>query len=129
MQFGFRFQCSCETQQPITNVNLARTLKVKNCKWTVEFWILQVFYTVPQLRLQHKLEFHCIRGHLLLNWIKSFLTNHSQQVVIEGSLSSLSCEVTSGVPQGFSTRIHSIYINDITEILLAANFVFLLMTV
>ena len=35
----------------------------------------------------------------MLHWLKSFLHSRTQQVVVEGSKSSI-CEATSGVPQG-----------------------------
>ena len=99
-QFGFRSQHSCEIQLLITIDDLARAL---NNKLQIDCGILdfaKAFDKVPHLRLLHKLEFYSIdiRGHLL-NWIKSFLTNRTWQVVIEDSVPS-SYEVTSGMPQG-----------------------------
>ena len=96
-QFGFRSQHSCESQLLITVDDLAGAL---NNRLQIDCGILdfaKAFDKVPHLRLLHKLEYYGIRGYLL-DWIGSFLTNRSQQVVIEGSTSS-SCEVTSGVPQ------------------------------
>ena len=46
----------------------------------------KAFDKVGHLRLAQKLEFYGIRGKAL-QWIKSFLSNRSQQVVVEGSYS------------------------------------------
>ena len=58
----------------------------------------KAFDTVPHARLLLKLESLGIRGHLL-HWIKSFLTDRCQMVMVNGVRSS-SQRVLSGVPQG-----------------------------
>ena len=75
----------------------------------------KAFYKVAHARLIHKLDFYGIRG-TLLHWINSFLTNHTQQVVVSGDHSS-PCLVTSGVPQRsvLGPVLLLMYVNDITE--------------
>ena len=97
-QYGFRAEHSCESQLLVTINNFAYAL---NNKLQVDIGILvfsKAFDKVPHSRLIQKLEYYGIRGKPL-QWIKSFLSNRSQRVIIEGCYSS-SCEVTSGVPQG-----------------------------
>ena len=60
----------------------------------------KAFDTVPHCRLFTKLAAYGIRGKLL-NWIKSYLTNRQQKVVLNGASSNWS-RVYSGVPQGQS---------------------------
>jgi hypothetical protein len=57
----------------------------------------KAFDKVPHQRLLEKLSYYGVRGNLH-NWIKDFLTNQKQEVVLEGKHSSRS-EVTSDVPQ------------------------------
>ncbi|KAI8515269.1 hypothetical protein Bbelb_060820 [Branchiostoma belcheri] len=60
----------------------------------------KAFDTVPHQRLLSKLQYYGIKGHIL-SWLKAFLTERTQTVVLDGE-SSKPSRVTSGVPQGTS---------------------------
>ena len=55
----------------------------------------KVFDEVAHIRLTHKLHFYGITGDFL-QWIQSFLTNHTKRVVVDDTCSS-PCSVKSGV--------------------------------
>ena len=76
----------------------------------------KAFDTVPHCRLFIKLAAYGIRGKLL-DWIKSFLTNRQQKVVLNGASSEWS-RVYSGVPQGsiLGLLLFNIYVNDIQSV-------------
>ena len=65
-------------------------------------------------RLIHNLDFYGICGNLL-GWLISFLSNHTQQVVVGGTYSSYSA-MTSEAPQGsvLGPVLFLLYINNIT---------------
>jgi len=74
----------------------------------------KAFDKVAHSRLLHKLDYYGIRDNLL-NWLHSFLSGCSQQVVVDGTKFE-TCSVTSRVPQGsvLCPILFLIYINDIT---------------
>ena len=67
----------------------------------------KAFDKVPHCRLLNKLKCYGIQKDIL-NWIKAFLSDRTQTVVINGT-SSTSVPVTSGVPPGHCLGSDSIF--------------------
>ena len=84
-QHGFRQRISCETQLITTIHDWAKSINVCRQTDTILLDFLKAFDSVPHQRLLLKLDYHSIRGNLLL-WIKAFLSNRSQFVFINGDL-------------------------------------------
>ncbi|MCG8048754.1 MAG: endonuclease/exonuclease/phosphatase family protein [Candidatus Thiodiazotropha taylori] len=86
--------------------------------------VSKAFDRVWHKGLIFKLKQHGINGHLL-NWIRDYLSNRSQKVIIKSSTSSAR-NTNAGVPQGsvLGPLLFLVYVNDIADSLLSLTRLF-----
>ena len=120
-QHGFRKKRSCLTQLIDHVDHILKTLNSGEEVDTIYLDYAKAFDKVDLQTLLKKLQRYGIGGKML-QWIRQFLLNRFQTVVVEGKKSSFQL-VISGVPQGtvLGPIFFIIYINDQLDVLKAAN--------
>ena len=105
LQHGFREKRSCETQLIMLVDELAKNMQMGKQTDLILLDFSKAFDKVAHEKLIIKLQQYGIRGDTL-NWIKDFLDNRKQTVVINGINSD---EVpVSWRPAGLSSRSNSL---------------------
>ena len=97
-QHGFRARRSCETQLLTFAQELIAGLDKRHQHDMIILDFSKAFDRVPHERLMVKLGHYGTRG-ATQRWTRAFLTDRTQQVLVEGTTSD-SIPVVSGVPQG-----------------------------
>ena len=115
VQHGFRKHRSCETQLVSFTDDLSTEIDRGGQMDVIFLDFAKAFDKVSHQNLINKLYSVGIQNKTL-KWISAFLTDRTQQVVVNGEVSHVG-QVTSGVPQGsvLGPSLFLVYINNIPD--------------
>ena len=123
-QHGFRARRSCETKLLTSAQELLAGLDKKHQHDLIILDFSKAFDRVPHQCLMRKLDLYGIRGSTY-DWIEAFLTDRTQQVLVEGATSD-SIPVISRILQGtlLGPLLFLLLINDLPDCVQARTCLF-----